>query len=110
MTGSEQPQSIARSASEIRYAPMGASGATVNEDEEFTIHVAVRWTVSYLGPIRLTGTTPPPRYDLGVLRIEIEGRAPVILDVPEGTWTEHGGEDGLWATWDLGVVEVPSTP
>ena len=44
------------------------------------------------------------------LRIEIEGRAPVILDVPEGTWTEHDGEDGLWATWDLGVVEVPGSP
>ena len=31
----------------------------------------------------------------------------MILDVPEGTWTEHDDEDGLWATWDLGVVEVP---
>ena len=50
---------------------------------------------------------PPPPHGVEVLRIEIEDRDPVILDVPVGTWTEHEDEDDMWATWDLGVVEVP---
>ena len=95
---------------EVRHAPRMESGAKLEEDGKFTIYIANSWTVSYLGPFRLTDAAPPPRYGPQVLRIDILGYDPVILDMPDGTWTEHDGEDGLWATWDLGVVEVPGRP
>ena len=34
----------------------------------------------------------------------------MILHVREGTSTQCAGENDQWATWDLGVIEVPSTP
>jgi len=90
-----------------RSAPWGAGGARTHEDGTFTIVQTLLWSYDRAGWWQSRPSHPPPCHGIEALAIEIEGRDPVILDVPEGTWTEHDGDDGLWATWDLGVVEVP---
>ena len=91
-----------------RAAPADMGGSPTDEQGTFDAYLLMRWGCFRHGI--LGGERPTPQMGVRALRIEIEGRDPVILDVPEGTWTEHDGEDDLWATWDLGVVEVPSTP
>ena len=96
-----------RGAAEPRLAPWGAGGARTREDGTFSTVQTLLWSYDRFGWSQSRPSQPPPRYHVEALAIEIEGSAPMILDVPEGTWTEHPDEDDLWATWDLGVVAVP---
>ena len=88
-------------------APELSGGGQTQVDGTFSFVFTIPWSYDVRGLSQSNPSYPPPRHGIQVLRIEIAGRDPVILDVPEGTWTQHDGEDGLWATWDLGVVEVP---
>jgi len=90
-------------------APARAGGGTTRSDGSFDANLLCIWSEWRRGFI-LSRVERSPRDRVRALAIEIKGRDPVILDVPEGTWTEHPDEDDLWASWDLGVIEVPSTP
>ena len=86
--------------------PWGGGGVT-NPTGVFSMILVVPWSFNCVEGSIQGETRPPARHGVAALRIEIEGRDPVILDVPEGTWTEHAGTNDPWATWDMGVLEVP---
>lgn len=82
-------------------------GALTDAAGVFTMLVDVPWCVYDSGCAGSDPVRPPPRHGIEALRIEIEGGDPVVLEAPTGTWTEHEEPDGLWATYDVGVVRVP---
>ena len=78
-------------------------------DGSFAFPLTLIWTVHRRGWWRLSPDRPPPRGGVGVLRVDLVGSKPVILDLPMGAWTEHEGfreTGGPWATYDVGVVRI----
>ena len=78
-------------------------------DGSFTFPLTVIWTLHRRGWWRLSSARPPPRGGVGVLRVDLVGSKPVIVDLPLGTWAENERfreVGGPWATYDVGVVRI----
>lgn len=75
----------------------------------FAFPLTLIWTVHRRGWWPVSPDHPPPRGGVAVLRVDLVGSKPVIVDLPIGTWTEHEGfrdTGGPWATYDAGVVRI----
>ena len=78
----------------------------------FDVVVDVPWSVAFVGDERTSPTRPPFRHGVEALHVEVEGKDPLVIDIPEncGDWTEHPDDPDehhdLWATWDLGTLKL----
>ena len=89
------------------FAPMVVGGGEADDAGAFQFVVVVPWTWDEWLGIPLKSREPPPRHAIRALRVEVEGRSPVVLDIEAGAWTEHEPDEVCWATYDLGTVVVP---
>jgi hypothetical protein len=105
---------VAETSSILERAWFHAAGETA-ADGSFDVVILVDWAVSYANGVRRSPTHPPPRHGVQALLVEVDGRDRRVIDLaPDcGTWTEHPDDPNefheLWATWDLGTLEVRTT-
>lgn len=70
---------------EPRHDLRNSGGDYTLADGKFAFDLTVRWSYSRVAGITLWLRHPPARHGIVAIRIEIEGRDPVILDAPHGT-------------------------
>ena len=91
-------------------APMCGSGFT-RSDGTFDIVCGIPCS-STGGPLRPTKRSDATANDIEALRVEVDGRQPIVLPIREGQWTRHAQgrdvppRDDVYATYDLGRITV----
>ncbi|MGQ0612628.1 MAG: hypothetical protein ACT4PV_02600 [Planctomycetaceae bacterium] len=92
-----------------RFASSTVGGAHLASDGTFSIVVGLGSSEAHsLIGLKVSWSDPSPK-NCSVLRVELQGEPPVLLDLDPKGWRQppaEGDAEGFWASYDLGTLRV----